>query len=141
MSGTTRALIALAVLASVACSETTAPVEAAGNYSLTRLAGRTLPTMLTQGACTWQVTDGNFAVSADSTWQVELNGMWDCPTDTLPPYPFGRGYFGTYRQTGRLLLLRIIGDQAVYTTGQLTFHEAIINLELPLDPLTFSRLP
>lgn len=80
-------------------------------------------------------------MSADSLWQVELNGLLDCPPDTVEPYPFGQIYFGTYRQSGRLLLLKIIGDEAVYTTGQLTSWQAIINIEPPLDPLTFTRLP
>ena len=141
MSTSAHSIVALAVIATVACAETTAPVEAAGDYSLTRLGGRTLPTTLSQGSCSWKVTDGNLVVSADSMWQVELNGLWHCQGDTVPAYPLGQGYFGTYRQSGRLLLLTIIGDVAVHTTGELTSREAIINIEPPLDPLTFTRQP
>lgn len=135
------ALIALTAFGVVACSETTAVVEAPGNYSLIRLAGRPLPTTLSQGSCAWKVTDGSLVVSADSLWQVELDGLLDCPPDTVKPYPFGQVYFGTYRQSGRLLLLTVIGDVAIHTTGQLTSREAIINIEPPLDPLTFIREP
>jgi hypothetical protein len=135
------AFLVLTCLGATACSETTAVVEAPGTYSLSRLAGQTLPHTFAQGTCTWQVTDGNLLVSPDSLWQVELNGLWHCPGDTVASYPVGRGYFGTYRRSGRLLLLKIIGDETVYTTGQLTYYQAIINLEPPLDPLTFTRLP
>jgi hypothetical protein len=132
-------VIAAAVVA--ACSETVAPVTAAGDYLLSRIAGQTLPVQFTQGTCSWTVTDGTLAIDADSMWQVELNGLSHCAGDTVASYPVGRGYFGTYRQTGRLLLLTIIGDEAVHTTGQLTTSQAIINLEPPLDPLTFTRQP
>lgn len=134
-------MVVLAALGGTACSETMAPVEAPGDYSLSRLAGRPLPTIVPQGTCTFKVTDGSLVVDADSMWQVEINGLLHCPGDTIASYPFGLGYFGTYRQSGRLLLLTVIGDVAVHTTGQLTSREAIINLEPPLDPLTFTRLP
>jgi len=135
------ALIFLAASGLTACSESTAPVQAAGNYSLSKLAGRTLPTTFSQGTCAWTVTDGILAVDADSMWRVDMNGNLHCLGDTVPSYPVGRGYFGTYRRSGHLLLLTIIGDEAVHTTGRLTSWQAIINIEPPLNPLTFTRLP
>jgi hypothetical protein len=135
------ALIVLAAFTGAACTEAVAPVVAAGDYLLLRVAGKPLPVPLAQGTCAWTVTDGTLAIDADSMWHVELNGLWHCPGDTVASYPLGRGYFGTYKQTGRLLLLTIIGDVAVHTTGELTTSQAIINIEPPLDPLTFGRQP
>ncbi|MBK6423870.1 MAG: hypothetical protein IPJ95_00815 [Gemmatimonadetes bacterium] len=90
--------IPFAVLATIACSDSTAPGPITGSYRLSKYNGLTVPVGLSAGGCTQYVNAGTFTLGADDSWVALLTVQTVCPTDTTAAPAVTISYHGTYQQ-------------------------------------------
>jgi hypothetical protein len=88
----------LVVLATIACSDSTAPRPLAGSYQLSKYNGLPVPVGLSAGECTQYVNAGTFTLQTDDSWVALLTVQTNCPTDTIAAPAVTISYHGTYQR-------------------------------------------